>query len=279
MLTGPHVLVEREDAVATLTLARPERANSLDVETARALRHAALGLARDESVRVIVLAGIEGLFCTGADLKYVHAGGDAGELAYLAPTVAGGRRGHGAVLKEIVEYLHSTIAEIVRAPKPVVAAVNGVAAAGGFGLAMACDLVLASERARFEWAYARTGLCGAEGLTFLLPRLLGLRRAVEVATLGSPFDARVAHELGLVTAVYPADAFAAAVERLCAQLAALPRAWAVTKGLLHQAAGMDQLDRHLDSELEHLVRVADGEEFAEGLARFVSARAPRLREP
>jgi len=178
-----------------------------------------------------------------------------------------------------VEYLHSTIAEIVRAPKPVLAAVDGIAAAGGFGLAMACDLVVASERARFEWAYGRTALCGAEGLTFLLPRLVGLRRAVELATLGSRLDARAAAAIGLVTAVHPVAAFATEVERLCAQLQTLPRSWAVTKGLLHQAAGMDQLDRHLDQELEHLVRVADGEEFAEGLARFVSSRAPRVGEP
>ena len=279
MLTGTHVEVDRKDAVATLRLVRPKSANSLDVETARELRRAALGLARDEGVRVIVLAGVEGFFCTGADLKYVHAGGDPGELAYLAPATASGNGGYGAVLKEIVEYLHSTIAEIVRAPKPVVAAVDGVAAAGGFGLAMACDLVVASERARFEWAYARTGLCGAEGLTFLLPRLVGLRRAVELATLGSRLDARAAGALGLVTAVHPTADFAAEVERLCEQLQTLPRSWTVTKGLLHQAAGMDQLDRHLDQELEHLVRVADGEEFAEGLARFVSSRAPLVREP
>ena len=279
MLTGCHVEVDRKDSVATLTLVRPKSANSLDVETVRELRRAALGLARDEGVRVIVLAGVEGFFCTGADLKYVHAGGDTGELSYLAPAAAGGTRSHGAVLKEIVEYLHSTIAEIVRAPKPVVAAVDGIAAAGGFGLAMACDLVVASERARFEWAYSRTALCGAEGLTFLLPRLVGLRRAVELATLGSRLDAHAAAALGLVTAVHPAASFPAEVERLCGRLETLPRSWAMTKGLLHQAAGMDQLDRHLDQELEHLVRVADGDAFAEGLARFVSSRAPRVGAP
>ena len=169
-----------------------------------------------------------------------------------------------------MEYLHSTISEIVRAPKVVLAAVDGVAAAGGFGLAMACDLVVASERASFQWAYARTGLSGAEGLTFLLPRLVGLRRAFEIAALGPRLTAQAARALGLVTAVHPSPDFLPEVERLALQLAELPRSFGVTKGLLHQAADMDRLDRHLDQELEHLVRVADGEAFARGLEAFVS---------
>ena len=89
-------------------------------------------------------------------------------------------KGYGEVFKQILEYIHSTISEIKRAPKPFIAAVDGVAAAGGFGIAMACDLVYASERATFEWAYGKTGLTGAESSTFFLPRLVGLRKALEL---------------------------------------------------------------------------------------------------
>ena len=97
--------------------------------------------------------------------------------AICSPGRAVARTGYGAVFKQILEYLHSTISEIRRAPKPFIAAVDGIAAAGGFGIAMACDLVFASERASFEWAYGKTGLTGAESSTFFLPRLIGLRRA------------------------------------------------------------------------------------------------------
>ena len=170
-----HIHVTRDGAVATITIDRPARFNSLDVTTAQDFRRAGLRCARDAAVRVVVLRGLPGMFCSGADLKFIRDGGGAGELGYLAPGAA--RGGYGERFKQILEYIHSTISEIRRAPKPFIAAVDGVAAAGGFGIAMSCDLVLASSRASFEWAYPRTGLTGAESSTFLLPRLIGLRRS------------------------------------------------------------------------------------------------------
>jgi len=116
-------------------------------------------------------------------------------------------QGYGQVFKQILEYIHSSISEIKRAPKPFIAAVDGIAAAGGFGIAMACDLVLASERATFEWAYPKTSLTGAESSTFFLPRLIGLRRSMELVLLNPRLDARAAREMGLITAVYPAERF------------------------------------------------------------------------
>ena len=138
-----------------------------------------------------MIRGAEGVFCSGADLKYIRAGGDGRELGYLRPETRDvPARGYGEVFKQILEYLHSTISEIRRAPKPFIAAVDGVAAAGGFGLAMACDLVLASQRASFEWAYVKTGLTGAESSTFFLPELIGLRRAMELVLLNPRLDCR-----------------------------------------------------------------------------------------
>src|SRR6185436_17563534 len=96
------------------------------------------------------------------DLKYIAAGGDKEELQYLQPRTEGRGPTTGDLFKEILEYIHSTISEIRRAPKPFIAAIDGVAAAGGFGLAMACDIVVASDRSIFEWAYSKTGLTGAE---------------------------------------------------------------------------------------------------------------------
>ncbi|HEY7413283.1 MAG TPA: enoyl-CoA hydratase-related protein [Vicinamibacteria bacterium] len=272
-----HVRIERDGAVGTLVLDRRERFNSLDVETARDLRRAGLQLARDDSVRVAVVKGAGGAFCSGADLKYIRAGGEAGDLGYLSPPSRGVPAGYGEVFRQILEYLHSAISEIRRAPKPFLAAVDGVAAAGGFGLAMCCDLVVASERATFEWAYGRTGLSGAESSTFLLPRLLGLRRALELVLLNPRLDARQAQAMGLVTAVVPVERFEAEVMALAQRLAEGPAAaYAAAKSLLNRAAGVDRLDEHLDRELEQLARVADGAEFAEGLEAFLGKRAPRF---
>jgi 2-(1,2-epoxy-1,2-dihydrophenyl)acetyl-CoA isomerase len=271
-----HIRVDRDGAVAFLTIDRRERFNSLDVETARDFRRAGLALARDAAVRAVVVRGAGGVFCSGADLKYIRGGGDGKDLAYLQasrPTPAG----FGEIFKQILEYIHSTISEIKRAPKPFLAAVDGVAAAGGFGIAMACDLVYASDRSTFEWAYGKTGLTGAESATFFLPRLVGLRRAMELVLLNPRLDASRALELGLLNGVFPADRFDAEVLSIARTLAAGPtEALAVAKNLINQAAGVDRLDHHLDRELESLARIADGADFAEGLESFFERRPARF---
>jgi 2-(1,2-epoxy-1,2-dihydrophenyl)acetyl-CoA isomerase len=251
------ILTSTDGAVGIITIDRAKRFNSLDGETARDLRKAGLLFARDAKIRAVILRGSNGVFCSGADLKYVREG-----------------ESYGQRFQDVLEYLHSTISEIRRAPKPFIAAVDGPAAAGGFGLAMACDLVMASERAWFEWAYAKTGLTGAESSTFFLPRLLGLRRSMEMLFLNPRLTAHEAKEWGLVTAVLP-DPFDSLVLSIAQQLAALPtEAVGIAKELMNQSAGMDRLDMHLDRELEHLVRIANGANFAEGLSAFFDKRTP-----
>jgi 2-(1,2-epoxy-1,2-dihydrophenyl)acetyl-CoA isomerase len=274
-----HIHTRVEGAIGFITIDRPERFNSLDVRTAQDLRRAGLALARNSAVRVVVLSGTNGVFCSGADLKYIRAPGDAADLGYLSPEARVTPSGYGERFKQILEYLHSTIAEIRRAPKPFVAAVDGIAAAGGFGLAMCCDLVVASDRALFEWAYSKTGLTGAESSTFMLPRLVGFRRAMELVLLNPRLDARRALDLGLISNVFPTTTFDDDVRRLAKTVAQGPAAAiAVAKGLINQAAGMDRLDVHLDRELESLSRIADGAEFGEGLESFFAKRAPRFSE-
>lgn len=272
-----HIHTRTERAIGYITIDRRERFNSLDVKTAQDLRRAGLAMARDSNVRVVVLTGANGVFCSGADLKYISAGGNADDLGYLSPDTRTTPPGFGERFKQILEYLHSTIAEIRRAPKPFIAAVDGMAAAGGFGLAMCCDLVVASDRAIFEWAYPKTGLTGAESSTFMLPRLLGFRRAMELVLLNPRLDAKRALELGLINSVHPTESFSEAVQRTAETVAAgPPAAFAVAKGLLNQAAGMDRLDVHLDRELENLARIADGLEFQEGIDSFFAKRQPRF---
>lgn len=272
-----HVRAERRGAVGVIVMDRPERFNALDPPMARDLRKAALAFARDRGVRCVVLAGTDRVFCSGADLKYVRDEGEPADLSYLQPEAREVERGYGASFKEILEYLHSTISEIKRAPKPFVAAVKGVAAAGGFGLAMACDLVYAAEDASFEWAYQKTGLTGAESSTFFLPRLVGLRKAMELAFLNPRLTAREALAAGLITGVFPRETFDREVTAVAERLARGPtEALGVAKGLINQAAGVDRLDVHLDRELEALRRIAETPSFAEGLASFLAKREPRF---
>lgn len=272
-----HIRVEREGAVGILTIARRERLNSLDVETAQDFRRAGLQLARDRGIRAVVIRGEGGVFCSGADLKYIRDGGDREDLGYLQPETRTPDAGYGEIFKQILEYIHSTISEIRRAPKPFVAAVDGAAAAGGFGIAMSCDLVVASERAWFEWAYFKTGLTGAESSTFFLPRLIGLRKALELVLLNPRLSAREALDWGLVNRVIPNASLDSEALEIATQLAASPTtALGVAKGLLNQAAGMERLDVHLDAELTELARIADGPNFAEGLAAFFDKRSPKF---
>ena len=273
------IRTETDGAVGIITIDRKERFNSLDVETARDFRKAGLGFARDAAIRAVILRGYPGVFCSGADLKYIRAGGDRGDLGYLQPDARTAGPGYGEIFKQILEYIHSTISEIRRAPKPFIAAVDGVAAAGGLGIAICCDLVVASERAIFEWAYSKTGLTGAESSTFFLPRLVGFRRAMEMLFLNPRVDARQALDIGLVSRVFPNDTFDADVLAMAKQIAEGPaEALAIAKELMNQSAGMDRLDNHLDREIEQLARIADGKDFAEGLNAFFEKRAPKFNQ-
>ena len=270
-----NIRMDRDGRVGIITIDRPARFNAMDVRTAQDFRRAGLQYARDDQIRVVVLRGLPRMFCSGADLKFIRDGGDAADLAYLTHGAAPG--GYGDTFKQILEYIHSTISEIRRAPKPFIAAVDGIAAAGGFGIAMSCDLVVASTRAAFEWAYSKTGLTGAESSTFILPLLIGLRRAMELVLLNPRLAATQALEWGLINAVYEIEEFDDRTIALARQLAdGAPRAFAIAKELLNQSAGMDRLDAHLDRELQELARAADGAEVVEGIDAFFGKRTPQF---
>ncbi|MEW6321084.1 MAG: enoyl-CoA hydratase-related protein [Acidobacteriota bacterium] len=267
------ILQHRTGNVGVITINRRARFNAFDVVTAQDFRRAALQYARDDGVRAVVLRGAGGVFCSGADLKYIRAGGAETDLGHLQPAARGIPRGYGEVFKQILEYLHSTISEIRRSPKPFIAAVDGVAAAGGLGIAMACDLVVASSRASFEWAYGKTGLSGAESGTFFLPRLVGFRRAMGLVLLNERLTASEALAAGLVNRVLPAEGFDEEVERLAARLAAGPTgAYAAAKRLINQGLNAERLDVHLDLEIDELARSADSEDFRLALDAFLEKR-------
>lgn len=270
-----HIRMERRGSVGIITMDRPERFNSLDVRMAQDLRKAGLRYARDEEIRCVVLAGGDRVFCSGADLTYVRQKGVAEDLSYLQPEAREVDQGYGPSFKQILEYIHSTISEIKRSPKPWIASVKGIAAAGGFGLAMSCDLVFASDDAAFEWAYHKIGLTGAESSTFFLPRLVGLRKAMELMLLNPRLDARAALAAGLINGIFPRETFEEEVMAVAEKLARGPTgAFGIAKSLINEAAGVDRLDYYLDKELDNLTRIAEGRDFAEGLASFFEKREP-----
>jgi 2-(1,2-epoxy-1,2-dihydrophenyl)acetyl-CoA isomerase len=280
--SSQHIRTQRHGGVGIITLNRPERFNALDAPMAADLLDAAKRYAHDDAIRCIVLAGGDRVFCSGADLKDIRQRADSAFANSHASHAHVATPDYGPGFHEIVGTLHRSIAELKRAPKPVIAAVKGIAAAGGFGLAMACDLVFAAETASFEWAYHKTGLTGAESSTYFLPRLVGLRAALGLMLLSPRLDAAAALDAGLITDVLSADSFDASVLSIAQRLADGPtEAYGIAKHLLHNAVGGVELGSHLDRELEQLVRIAGGEDFAEGLTAFFAKREPvfHRREP
>ncbi|MGN9840899.1 enoyl-CoA hydratase/isomerase family protein [Nonomuraea sp. H19] len=209
------------DAVATITLDRPDAMNSLTAETKEALLGALRRAAGDRSVRAVLLTGSGRAFCAGQDLRE-HAGNlEAGRG--LADTVR--------------EHYNPMVELITTMAKPVVAAVNGVAAGAGASLAFACDLRIASEKAKFALAFSGIGLAPDSGASWTLQRLVGRGRAAELLLLGEPLDAARALELGLVTRVVPADDVLKTAQELAVRLANGPTlAYAATKRALGYAA-------------------------------------------
>lgn len=201
-MTDPVILVDRDDAVATVTLNRPQARNALSSELRKALWQTMRDLDADGSVAAIVLTGADPAFCAGLDLK---------ELAATA----------GAALGETGAAGDTTTARGPMPPMdtPVIGAINGVAITGGFEVALACDFLIASERAAFADTHARMGIMPGWGLTVLLPEAVGFRRAKELSTTGNFLDAPTALAWGLVNHVVPHDELVPFAQRLAADIA------------------------------------------------------------
>lgn len=201
-MSDPVILVERDDAVATVTLNRPQARNALSSELRKTLWQTMRDLDADESVAAIVLTGADPAFCAGLDLK---------ELAATS----------GAALGETGAAGDTTTARGPMPPMdtPVIGAINGVAITGGFEVALACDFLIASERAAFADTHARMGIMPGWGLTVLLPEAVGFRRAKELSTTGNFLDAPTALAWGLVNHVVPHDELVPFAQRLAADIA------------------------------------------------------------
>jgi 2-(1,2-epoxy-1,2-dihydrophenyl)acetyl-CoA isomerase len=218
------VQYELAEGVATITLARPDAMNSLTVETKTELREAVERARDDTAVRAVVLTGSGRAFCAGQDLREHAANLDAG--LGLAGTLE--------------DHYSPIVLALSRMPKPVVAAVNGVAAGAGFSLTLACDLRIASEKASFATAFTSIGLAPDSGMSWTLQQLVGRAKTLELLLLAEPVRAAEALELGLVNRVVPPEKLDAAARELAVRLAAGPTlAYGAVKAAVEFAAATD----------------------------------------
>jgi 2-(1,2-epoxy-1,2-dihydrophenyl)acetyl-CoA isomerase len=250
------LIAESRDHVTTITLNRPERYNAIDLQLAQELTEAVLTCGEDPEVRALVITGAGSVFSGGGDVK---------EFGKRLETIS-------RYLKELTTVLHATISRICRMPKPVLAAVNGVAAGGGMSLALSCDLVLAAESARFTMAYAGIGATPDGSSSYFLPRLVGLKRAFELFYTNRTLTAREAEAWGLVNKVIPDAGFKAAVHELATQLAKGPTlAFGNGKRLLHLGA-LESLETQMEHESELIASSAMTIDFQEAVKAFVEKR-------
>lgn len=252
------VRVEREAGIARVVLHRPDVLNALDLDVAQGLVDALGGVALADEIRVVVVTGEGRGFCAGGDLGW----------ALRQP------EGPAAAIHRLAGTFHRAITEIRRMGKPVVAAINGVAAGAGFSLALACDFRVMARNAVLRQAYSSAGLCMDGGGTFTLPRLAGAARAFEIATLDPAIGAEQALEWGLVNRLAgEGEALAAALELARDLLARSTSSFARTKALLDRAFETS-LEEQLEREREAIVACAASADGQEGIRAFTEKRRP-----
>lgn len=252
------LLIERDGAVAVITLNRPRSKNALDAALLEALGAALRGVADDAAVRAVVLTGAGGAFCAGADLKAALADNpDAFDN-----------------LDGTLDAYHAIIRAVVGAPKPVIAAVPGVAVGFGCDLALACDLRLLSEEAILQEKFVKIGLMPDGGGTFWLPRLVGLARAMEIMLLGEPISAERALALGIANRVVPAASLRDEAMKLAHTLAkGPPLAFARIKRAVRAGLGAT-IDAALDLEKEGQLECLRSGDAMEGVLSWIQKREP-----
>jgi 2-(1,2-epoxy-1,2-dihydrophenyl)acetyl-CoA isomerase len=251
------ILVDIKNNIAYITFNRPSKFNSFNREMALLLQKTLDDCAFNKEVRAIVLTGEGKAFCAGQDL---------GEVT--DPERNPGFR------KILEEHYNPIITRIRNIEKPIIAAVNGVAAGAGANIALACDIVIATEKASFIQAFSKIGLVPDSAGTFFLPRLIGFQRASALALLGQKVDAVEAERMGMIYKYFSSETFGMEVDKLANQLAQMPtKALALTKKALNQSMN-NTLEQQLSLESEYQITAAQTKDYQEGVNAFVEKRKP-----
>lgn len=254
------ILLNIKNNIAFVTLNRADVFNSFNREMAFLLQTILDQCEADDTVRAIVLTGAGKAFCAGQDLKEVTS-------AELNP-------GFKAILDE---HYNPIISRLRNIEKPIIAAVNGVAAGAGANIALACDIAVANENAAFIQAFSKIGLVPDSAGTFFLPRLIGMQKATALMMLGDKVGAKEAVELGMIYKSFPADQFEEEVNKLAETMANMPTlALGLTKRLLNKSL-TNSLEEQLAMESKLQIQAAESHDYNEGVTAFVEKRKPAFR--
>jgi 2-(1,2-epoxy-1,2-dihydrophenyl)acetyl-CoA isomerase len=252
--------LEKRDGIAVISLCREERMNVFNLDSGKELIEVLFDVGSDKSVRCVVITGTGKVFCAGGDIslmeKVIREGGDDMRLLPVN--------------------LHAIIAEVRRMEKPVISAINGVAAGAGIGIGLAADLVYASDNAKFVLAYANIGLSPDGGATFLLAREVGYHRAMELMLTGKTLTAKEALELGLINGVFDGEELYGAVYETAKKVAAGPTTAFARAKALFNSAFFEHVETQLERERQALIRQFDTADFREGVSAFLEKRPPRF---
>jgi 2-(1,2-epoxy-1,2-dihydrophenyl)acetyl-CoA isomerase len=254
------ILTERHENILQVTLNRPEAFNALNLEMMEGLGKAMASAAVDDSIKGVMLTGNGKAFCSGGDLKWISQQAEEA----------------GSVLYRLAPMFHLAIAEIHRMGKPVVAAINGIAAGGGFSLALACDFRVMAESASMRQAYTSSGLSMDGGGSFALPRIVGLARAMEIMAFDQPIPSARALEWGLVTKVVPDEEVGKEALALLQRLAKTSiHSFAWSKKLITESF-TNTLETQLELERQGISDCATHPDGQEGIQAFVEKRKPNF---
>ena len=262
------VIYEKDGGVAIMTLNRPEVKNAFDRTMMTEMDAVITEVAKDVDARVLIITGAGKAFCTGADIAYLMSVG--AEHTLHQTTMEEMIRGDGNVL--------TTVLKIRNMPKPVIAAVNGVAAGGGLALALACDIRLASDTARFNMIFTKRGVIPESGSTYTLPRLVGTARALELVFTADTVDAAEADRIGMVNRIYPAEQLMTAAKQMAAKIAEnSPIALGFAKAAIYKGIAETDIAAQMDHEA-YVENVLFGtEDFQEGIKSFMEGRPPQFK--
>ena len=262
--TAPQnaLVAEIHDGVGVVTLNRPEALNAVTPQLARALADTLAELPEDGSVRALLVTGAGKAFCSGGDVRAMSAALDDDPRQFFL---------------ELTESLHRVTLSLLNARVPTVAAVNGPAVGFGFGLALSCDLVLASERATFTMAHGQVGQIPDGGGWYLLPRVIGRKRALDMYLTRRELDAETAQEWGIVTETIPVSSFREVSLGFAREIAQGPTlAYMHAKRRLGEGWNQN-LEAYLDEQRRVIVELGASRDFAEGVRAFLERRAPKFR--